>query len=398
MAEHQFLLLLRSFIQDEPPKEAASWEVSALLQCAARQNLLPILAYQNKRWKLFRDQEANRYLDNLLHRTVAENVNRYIEFQKLSENFTAHGIAHMPVKGYYLQHLYPSPELRTFGDIDLLIRPGDRKRSHGLLQSLDYQVRNDWEPTYSYVRGVEYYEVHTNLMDGNLDDRADLQTYFDSAWRHARPEEGLRYEPNRDFHLIYILCHLAKHLYGGGAGIRMYLDIALFIQKYRQELDWKLVTGEMQELRLTGFFYTVLHACQSWLGVETDSIITEVESGCVSLEGDREILERLLAYTLDADLFGHLRDHSVIQLRNVGGREASKGKVLRKMIFPSVEEIQRRYTFLQRQPWLLPMAWLVRLLVNSGQIPARLREMKQVGMTEAETVEEYDEFMRKIGL
>ncbi len=398
MAEDQFLLLLRSFIQDEPPKEAASWEVSALLQCAARQNLLPILAYQNKRWHLFRDQEVNRCLDNLLHRTVAENVNRYMEFQKLSENFTAHGIAHMPVKGYYLQHLYPSPELRTFGDIDLLIHPGDRKRSHGLLQSLGYQVRNDWEPTYSYQRGVEYYEVHTNLMDGNLDDRSDLQAYFDNAWRHAHLEEGLRYEPDLDFHLIYILCHLAKHLYGGGAGIRMYLDIALFIHQYRQDLDWKLVMGEMKELRLTGFFYTVLHACQAWLGVETDSLVREGEGGRILAARDEEILERLLGYTLDADLFGHLRDHSVIQLRNVGGREVSKGKVVRKMIFPSVKEIQRRYTFLQHQPWLLPLAWLVRLLVNSGQIPARLREMKQVRKTEAETVEEYDAFMRKLGL
>ena len=93
--------------------------------------------------------------------------------------------------------------------------------------SLGYTVKQDWEPTYSYIKDAEYYEIHTNLMDGNLDGRTDLQAYFDAAWAHAEPDDGLRFRPEDDFHFIYTVCHLAKHLYGGGAGLRMYLDVAL---------------------------------------------------------------------------------------------------------------------------------------------------------------------------
>ena len=90
----------------------------------------------------------------------------------------------MPVKGYYLRKLYPVPELRTFGDIDMLIHREDRQKVHELMLSLGYSVKQNWEPTYSYIKGAEYYEIHTNLMDGNLDNRADLKAYFDGGMRN----------------------------------------------------------------------------------------------------------------------------------------------------------------------------------------------------------------------
>ena len=74
-------------------------------------------------------------------------------------------------------------------------------------------------------------------MDGNLDNRADLKAYFDAAWRYAEPDDGLRYRPASDFHFIYAVCHLAKHLYGGGAGLRMYLDIALYMKNESARLN-----------------------------------------------------------------------------------------------------------------------------------------------------------------
>lgn len=221
MLDTQFPLLLHSFVQDTPPELDGLWNIPHLWRTASEQNLLPVLAYENKRWKLFDDPNVCRQLDGLLYGTVATNLNRCVDFETLSASFTEHGIAHMPVKGYYLRKLYPTPELRTFGDIDLLIHPEDRQKVHNLMLSLGYTVKQDWEPTYSYIKDAEYYEIHTNLMDGNLDGRTDLQAYFDAAWAHAEPDDGLRFRPEDDFHFIYTVCHLAKHLYGGGAGLRM---------------------------------------------------------------------------------------------------------------------------------------------------------------------------------
>lgn len=198
MLDTLFPLLLHSFVQDAPPEPDGLWNIPHLWRTAVEQNLLPVLAYENKRWKLFDDPNVCRQLDGLLYGTVATNLNRCVDFETLSASFTEHGIAHMPVKGYYLRKLYPTPELRTFGDIDLLIHPEDRQKVHNLMLSLGYTVKQDWEPTYSYIKDAEYYEIHTNLMDGNLDGRTDLQAYFDAAWAHAEPDDGLRFRPEKD--------------------------------------------------------------------------------------------------------------------------------------------------------------------------------------------------------
>ena len=389
MSDTQFPRLLHSFVQDTPPEPDGLWNIPHLWRTATEQNLLPILAYENKRWKLFDNPNVCHQLDGLLYGAVAANLNRCVDFETLSVCFTKHGIAHMPVKGYYLRELYPTPELRTFSDIDLLIHQEDRQKVHDLMLSLGYTVKQDWEPTYSYIKNAEYYEIHTNLMDGNLDGRTDLQAYFDTAWSHAVPDDGLRFRPEDDFHFIYTVCHLAKHLYGGGAGLRMYLDVALYVKQKDDILHWQTIEREFTALHMADFFHTVMNACCVWYGTETI---------CPLPEPDVEALDRLLSYTLDSDLFGHSRDHAVIELRNEKDEALSRSRVLRKMLFPPAVEIEARYTFLQNRRWLLPFAWLVRLCANLRLIPSRIRQMKQVTKTNRASVETYDGFMRRIGL
>lgn len=390
-ANAQLAALLRDFVQGST-EPAPLWEPDALWPLAARQNLLPVLAYENKRRKLFSEETVCRRLDGLLYGTVAGMINRCADFETLSAALTEQGIEHMPVKGYYLRRLYPLPETRTFGDIDFLIHAEDRQKTHALMQSLGYTVEHDWEPTFSYRKGAEYYEIHTNLMDGNLDERADLQAYFASAWEHAQPETGLRFQPEREFHLIYIICHLAKHLYGGGAGLRMYLDVAFYTKHLDGLLDWQCIRQEFSRLGLESFFCTVMNACRVWFGMETCCVLPEPQS---------VLLEELLAYTLDSDLFGHSRDHSVVQLRNEGkdGEEKpSRFRLICKKIFPPAGEIESRYTFLQGRHWLLPLAWVVRLFSNLKLLPRQLRHLRQVSRADAGTVNAYDRFMRGIGL
>lgn len=388
---------MRSFVADEPPAldggTVAAGDSAELIRCAARQNLLPVLAYVNKKWKLFSDASVTAQLDNILYGAIAGNLNRCVDFEALSDIFTEHGIAHMPVKGYYLRRLYPLAEMRAFGDIDILIRQSDRQKVHRLMLSLGYTAGHDWEPTYSYRKGGEYYEIHTNLMDGDLDGRSDLRAYFGEAWAHAVPDAGMRFMPEDDFHFIYTVCHLAKHLYGGGAGIRMYLDVAFYILRRGDRLDLAHICAEFERLRLDGFFFTVMNAVREWFGVDVP---------CQLPEPDREALGELLDYTLSADLFGHTRDRSVVRLREggksrKGGRSAGIG-VFIGTVFPPAARIESRYTFLIGRHWLLPVAWVVRIFANIRLIPTRIAEMRRVSRTGTAAVDEYDGFMKRIGL
>lgn len=385
----QLLSILYGFVQGVAPQLDAPLNAAAVLQSASQQNLLPVLAHENKQWGLFDDPGMSGRLETILYTTVAHNLNRCVSFEALSRVFSENGIAHMPVKGYYLRELYPTPEVRTFSDIDILIRPEDRTRTHELMLSRGFSVEHDWEPTYSYRRGAEHYELHTNLMDGNLDGRTDLQAYFSRAWDYAQPDEELRFRPAAEFHLVYMVCHLAKHLYGGGAGLRMYLDVALFVRQLDQTLDWNSITAEFADLQLSGFFCTVMNACRSWFGIRTS---------CPLPQADSAALEQLLEYTLDSDLFGHLRDHSVVRLRNTAKEKPSKLSVLRRMLFPPADVIASRYTFLQRRAWLLPVAWVVRFFSNLSRLPQQLRELRRVKAADPADVSSYDSFMKTLGL
>ena len=378
------LELLRAFIYGEEPKLSGKSNIEELLKFAYRQKLLGIFAYMNKRWSLF-DSKKAKSLDAAYYSALFESTVRCSKFLKLSEFLSENEIEHMPVKGYYIRELYPVKELRSFGDIDILIHEKDRKRCDSLMKSLGYTVKNDWEPTYSYIKDDEYYEIHTNLFDVRLKDRADMTEYFSSAWLHAKKDSGLRFVPDTEFHLIYIICHLAKHLSTGGAGIRMYLDVALYILRYDSVISWERTEEEFKKLGLERFFHTVLSAVNEWF---------YVKASC-DFENFGEELSELLEFTLDSDIFGHSRDNSAIKLR---GAERSKKRTALKILFPPAEQLENRYTFLKRSRLLLPLAWIVRVFKNFGLIPKKIKELVNLKKAEISEVESFDSFMREIGL
>ena len=383
---HPLTGLLSAFIRGERPHGA---DPAELLDAARMQNLLPVLAYMNKKWKLFSDEALNAQLSRQLRQTLFLHTQRYCAFEELSKALSGAGIDHMPVKGWYLRHLYELPESRTFGDIDVLIRREDRKAAHELMVSGGFTVKTDWEPTYSYQRGAELYELHTNLMDASLDDRSDLPAFFADAWSHAVPRQGRCFEPEESFHFLYTLCHLAKHLYGGGAGLRMYLDIALFLHHRGSGLDAELIRREMAALKLEGFLDTVLTCCESWFGVTAPWDFARTEAA-----------DELLVYTLDADLFGKLRDRSTVEARNRRRDADSDGRAdaVKRILFPPYEALVKRYTYIEGRRWLIPVALVHRAAVNLGSLSDRANRIRSLSRTRPEEVDAYDDFMKRIGL
>lgn len=385
---HPLTELLRAFVLDEAPALSDA-DRETLLRTAEMQNLVPVLAYMNKKHRLFSDETLNAHLARQLRQTIFLHTQRYAAFEELSRALSDAGIDHMSVKGWYLRELYPVPELRTFGDIDVLIRREDRKAVHELMLSRGYAVKTDWEPTYTYARGPELYELHTNLMDASLDERSDLPAYFADAWSHARVRNGRCHEPELSFHFLYTLCHLAKHLYGGGAGLRMYLDAALFIRTHDAVLDWPGIRSEMEKLGLSKFLGTVLTCCEYWFGVTAGCAFERVEA-----------CGELLTYALDADLFGKLRDHAVVDMRNRRTSSDSDGKqsAIRRLLFPPYEALVKRYTYIEGRKWLIPVALVHRATVNLKNLGSRTEQIRSITRTDRETVDAYDQFMTSIGL
>ena len=387
MTENIVLEILSAFIHNRKPCLRCDIQEGNIFYCFYIQGILPILAYMDKKWDIIKDEKIKKELVDCYYQTIAVNFNKANMFEDISQKLSENKIPHMPVKGWYIRTLYPVPELRTFGDVDILINKHDRQKTDEIFAENGYSIKDNWEPTYSYDKGALRCEVHTELMDSDMGKGEQVISYFSDALKTAIRDDGERYSPEKSLHLMYLFCHLAKHLYSGGAGIRMYMDIALFLKAYGSSLDFEKLYEDSKKLNLDTFFKTVLSACSKWFEIALPFDTSDIDSAD---------LDALKKYTFGADLFGKTRDKSIISLRN--DESGSKGSVLKETLFPNAEKIEERYKFIKGRKYLLPIAWVARGFVNLKEIPQKLKYVKNVSNADMDSVCEYDEFISKMGL
>ena len=391
--EAEYLLhLLGAFLRQEEPqcREDLDWE--KLTALARIHNVSGILGYMAISWPICPEERRKANFRRVCMGTIAGFANRGALAEELSRTLEAEEIDHILMKGYILRGLYPVPELRTFGDIDLVIRPGDREKSHELMLRLGFTVKTDWEPVYSYGRGSEFYELHTQLLEVDVSEKADCRAYFSSPWDHVEPLGDHSFGFTPEYHFIYLLTHIAKHVTGSGAGIRMYLDVAAFLQHYGHSLDWAGVARELEKLGLSGFAAAALALVQEAFGI----------SSPLQLEKPKEnVTKEFLEFTLNGGIFGrNAQDSGTNALKNQSrdGREISRAGTLAGRLFPSAESIQSRYTYLQDKPWLLPVAWVHRIVKTRGSWQAHTEEARNILSADKEEVQRLTRLYRDIGL
>ena len=276
--------------------------------------------------------------------------------------------------------------------MDLVIRPVDREKCHGLMLELGFSVKTDWEPVYTYVRGTEVYEIHTRIMEVDVAEKANCRPYFDRAWDHARRTGEHRFEFTPEFHFLYLLTHIAKHVAGRGAGIRMYLDVAAFLRRRGGELDWNRVEQDLERLSLSDFANTALTLVYDCFGIAAPGVRKPLPE---------QLRRDFLEFTMSGGIFGREGQTDgvhALEQGNRGGDEISKAGTLMKRLFPPAESIRDRYTYLQEKPWLLPAAWVHRLAVKKTGWREHTRQAREILSADKETVRKLARFYRDIGL
>ena len=388
--EYTYLLhLLGAYLRGAEPETDGTVDWDKLTKLAQIHGVPGILGYMAMKYPICPDAGRKTELRGLCLSTISVFARRMAMAEALVAELEKAGIDHILMKGYVLRDFYPVPELRTFNDIDVVIRKEDRKRCDDLMISLGFQRHADWEPVYSYAGGNALYEIHTDIMEIDVSDKADYKGYFSGMWNHARPDRLHSFRFTPEFHFLYMLTHIAKHVHGSGAGVRMYLDVAAFVLHYGDGIDWDQVGQELDKLRLRDFAGTVLGAVERWFGVKCPIAGRKVPA---------EVLEEFTAYTLEAGTFGHHeRDGALASLKHTDQEAPRMKEVLRKT-FPDAKTIESRYTYLQDKPWLLPAAWVHRLVKNREKLGIRTRQMGDILRADQTEVGRLKKLMKDIGL
>ena len=391
--ESEYLLhLLGAFLHQAQPEEPGDLDWGKLLQLSKIHTVTGILGYMAMSWPICPDGELKSVLRKACLTTINAFNRRAALGEKLVEQLNSAGIDHIVMKGYVLREYYPVPELRTYGDIDLVIRPEDRQRCNDLMLSLGYRLDHDWEPVYSYLRQDEFYEIHTQIMEIDVSDKAHHRSYFGAAWDYAQPESGRSYRFTPEFHFLYMITHIAKHVVGSGAGIRMYLDVAAFIRHFSADPDWQYIRQELEKLHLADFANAVLTLTQRFFGVESPLHLKPIEEAAWNT---------FLEFTLSGGIFGQAgRDSGTNSLKsqNRDTQKISRLGTFAKRLFPSAKTIQSRYTYLQDKPWLLPAAWVHRLIKTRDTWQQHAREAQNIMSADLSEVQRIKNLYEQLGL
>ncbi len=268
-------------------------------------------------------------------------------------------IFHVLMKGWVLKRYYPIPELRTMGDIDFLIREEDRQRTHEALLQLGFLCTSDTGFVWCYEKGNTLLEVHSRIVSQKVGRGADTEQYYLDAVSHT---EKVRGEYTlcfiKEYHLVYLFVHAAKHFQYAGYGLRGQLDFALFIEKYGNELDWDYIWQELEKLGLSAFARATLTLCKEWFGTKIDFLPVQMEA---------ENYEKMKEIISAGGVYGYCgRNMEASQVRDqLEGAEKSdlktlKWKAMIKMIFPDRQYMRMYLKNVEKHPLLLPAAWVIR--------------------------------------
>lgn len=273
------------------------------------------------------------------------------------------------MKGAVIREYYAIPELRSMGDLDIIVHKEDRKEIDRLfLNELGFRKFVDHHDVWTYWKGKVYVEVHTSMFYDPLANDFDYKAYFSHVWEHIHnaPVFGIEsenlYVPDESFHLLYLLAHTAKHIVNKGSGFRAYVDMVLMIKACRDKLDWKWIEQELNDIRLLSFSKICFSLCEQWFDTEMPLKKKLPEKAFIDLATEK---------TFDDGIFG---------LANTGNAGAGAAKEIKRMkesgrsygnstflylvkkIFPPYEDMNLVpwYRFVDGRPWLLPAAWVYR--------------------------------------
>lgn len=398
--EDQILVeILADFVNGRSVRCLPDVSLEALYETAQKHNvagiaaamLLPVLKEQKK-------EDAYRTFQEVYMATVYRSVLLEEEVKAFAARMEEAQVPYAFFKGCELRDLYPTPELRTMGDVDVLVRDEDMARTAAVLRELGYRKEEGGSAVWVLKKDRFSYEVHRRLAFGTYWNKVDYEGYFAGAFSRLIPGEGSRRFFSPEDHFVFLCFHLAKHLNSSGAGIRMVMDLALFLKAYRERMDWGYIREQLAKLGMDRFAATVLQASGAWFGIpeQRDPAASQADPGT---------LEELKYYIMTGGIFGFERDESIRRLRSgISGRteKASfliRAKALWRIAFPKKKHMIYFLPALERHPVLLPLAWVKRWrigLANRWKIRAAFRGIDRSGSLE-EAKMQY-RLLKKIGL
>lgn len=296
------------------------------------------------------------------HQLLATNLRSELAHCELHRIMTAASISCVIMKGCASAAYYPDPALRTMGDVDFLVSPGDLERAGKVLETAGYirELGHDDRVHISYHKGegaskivLEMHWESNGVPAGKNGEivREYLATCISEAIPYETPS-GIFMGPSRFHHGLILLLHTATHLINSGVGLRHLCDWAVFVETFSDE-------------EFCNVFEQKLKAAGLWRLAQILTQLSSVYLGCSKKtwagNPDADYLEALMADILAGGNFGKKDSQRLNQAKLMTDKKT--GTVTETSMFKQLcrtmnEKAELALPAIKRFSILLPIGWL----------------------------------------
>ncbi len=269
--EASFLAILQDTLHpaattngESPVSNLADDDWAAVFEVARAQNLFPLVYDVAMGYPAFADfEQAHPRYFTAATASVTTQMQSTEAFLSLYRAFLNAGLAPITIKGLICRTLYGDrADFRPSGDEDILIEKKDYETAVGVLISCGFHCAEEPDQELDVVQEVTFYredltiELHLNPFGTETAIREKMNNWFRDVFQSDETvtirDVPVRTLPPTD-HFLFLTFHAFRHFIGSGCGIRLVLDILLFMEKYGERIDWAYVDKGLADVGASGF-------------------------------------------------------------------------------------------------------------------------------------------------
>ncbi len=297
--------------------------------------------------------------------------------EQMLELFKEHSVPCVIIKGSAAAMAYPNPSLRSFGDVDLLVKRSDFDRAADILKNNGYVPKSEITAAKhhaSFIKDGVVFELHRRLPIISDDNERLISLFEDGIDKRTTGSTDPFSFPvlPADLNGLVLLYHIDQHL-RSGLGLRQIIDWMMFADANDGYDDMRPI------LKSTG----------------TELLADTVTVMCQKFFGLREIVKGSEIYPCD-----ELMDY-ITEKGNFGRKSGMNGKMASVFlnekkplqVFKTMQtrgltrwKAAKKYPILRPFAWLSQVAFYLKLLIKKRENFSDIIAQKKIGDAQKELI------------
>ena len=328
---------------------------NALIQMAEKHKVLPFLFDILQGADL--PQEQQKILQKKGQQTVQQSYRLLFLSKSIIEELKEYGIDAILLKGSGVAALYPVPEYRKSGDIDILMKNKEEaERACKILEKRGF-CKKEYQAAHHHIAcsGVDGIEMELHVTLAEPFDSEKTNTYLKqcqvSFFEHRKSQDvmGVTFELAADaYQAFYLLLHMLQHFLRAGFGLKLLCDWVVFWEKPVRKEEKDTFIQLLEGSGLIGFASIITAVCVKYLQLDREKVAFLLDRESF----DKKTVSSFMKEIFEAEEFGHSDTDRMVVLR---------GTKLSDYIREFHHQMKLTYPKAGRCVILYPVLWIMTL-------------------------------------